>query len=128
MARKSMAYDHAAYTTRQVDHLTGPAAAASTAIRKFVAFTDIKVKSIGGNVRTAGTHDAAGYELINGVTSFATLTAGTLTAGASIVAYTGNQTLASGGYINVKTLADSATLAADFYIEYELIPGAEVTV
>lgn len=128
MARKSMAYDHPAYITRQVEHLTAPAAAASTAIRKFVAFTDIKVKSIGGNVRVAGTADAAGYELINGVTSFATMTAGTLTAGAALTAYTGDQTLASGGYINVKTLADSATLAADLYIEYELIPGAEVTV
>ncbi len=127
MATKSMSYDHPTYVTRQAAALGLPATAASTAVNKFVAFTDMKIKSIQGAVNIAGTATAAGYDIYNGTSSVGAFTAGTSAAGSVLTAISSDITLASGGFLDVKTKADSATLAASLLLEYEIIPGASVT-
>lgn len=127
MATKSMAYDHPTYVARRMAAIKLPAGSASASISKFVAFTDIKVKSINLVVQVAGTAAAAGYDVLNGTTSFGAITAGTSAAASVLTAVVSDQTLSSGSYIDFKTKADSATLAAEGYVEYEIIPGASVT-
>jgi hypothetical protein len=127
MANKSMSYDHPTYVARHVVPIKLPAAAASTTTSKFVAFTDIKVKSIALMTQIAGTADAAGYDILNGTTSVGAGVMGTVAVGGLGTMSFTEQTLASGGYLDFKTKAASATLAAEGYIEFEIIPGAEVT-
>lgn len=127
MATKSMAYDHPTYTARCVANVPLPATAASTSVFKFLAFTDMKVKSVNVIVKTAGTADAAGYDLLNGTSSVASIGVGTAAAAASGTAATTDITLSSGGYLDIKTKAASATMATDAFIEYEIVPGANVT-
>jgi hypothetical protein len=127
MATKSMRYDHPTYTVRQVAPIKLPATAASTTVSKFVAFTDIKVKSINAMVQIAGTTGSAGYDILNGTTSVGAITVGTTAAATMLSAVTTDITLASGGYIDFKTKAASATGAAEAYVEFEIIPGAAVT-
>jgi len=127
MATKTMSYDHPTYITRQSAPLGLPATAASTAVQKFVAFTDMKIKSIQAAVNIAGTATAAGYDIYNGTSSVGEFLAGTSAAGSVLTAIASDITLASGGFLDVKTKAASATLAASALIEYEIIPGASVT-
>lgn len=127
MATKSMSYDHATYTARQSAPINMPAVAASTAAAKFVAFTDMKIKSIQGAVNIAGTATAAGYDILNGTSSVGEFLAGTSAAGSVLTAIASDITLASGGFLDVKTKAASATLAASLMVEYEVVPGASVT-
>jgi hypothetical protein len=127
MATKSMSYDHPTYEARRVAPIKLPAGSASASISKFVAFTDIKVKSVNLVVQVLGTSDTAGYDLLNGTTSFGAIVTGTSAVGTALTAVVSDQTLSSGGYIDFKTKAESATLAAEGYVEYEVIPGANVT-
>lgn len=128
MATKSMRYDHPAYQARYSAAMPLGAVAASVSAGKFVAYTAMVVKSIRGVVDIAGTNTAAGYDILNGTTSFASVTVGTNAAGSALSVTMTEQTLAAGGYIDFKTLANSATTANSFIVEYELTPGATVTV
>lgn len=127
MATKSMAYDHPTYTARKCAPLAVPAVAASVSAGKFIAFTDMKIKSIQAAVNIAGTATAAGYDIYNGTSSIGAFTAGTNAAGSILTAITTDITLTSAGFVDVKTKADSATLAASLMFEYEITPGASVT-
>lgn len=128
MATKNMAYDHPQYTVRQAAHIKLPATAASTSVAKFLAFTAMKIKSVNTIVGIAGTHTAAGWDFLNGTSSVGGVTVGTAVAATVGAEASFNATLASGGYLDIKTKADSATLAGDIMIEYEFVPGANVTV
>ena len=127
MATKSMSYDHPTYVTRQSAPLNCPAVAASTSAAKFVAYTSMKIKSIQGAVNIAGTATAAGYDIFNGTSSVGEFVAGTSAAGSVLTAIASDISLTSGGFLDVKTKAASATLAASFNLEYEVVPGASVT-
>lgn len=127
MATKTMAYDHPAYVTRGAAVLNCPAIAASTAAAKFVAFTSMKIKSIQGAVNIAGTATAAGYDILNGTSSVGEFVTGTSAAGSVLTAISSDISLTSGGFLDVKTKAASATVAASFLVEYEIVPGASVT-
>ena len=127
MATKSMAYDHPAYQARLVAPLYVPATAASTSAFRFTAYTAMKIKKVGGTIKTAGTNDAAGWDMLNGTTSVGGITAGTAAAATALTAFQTDVTLAAGGYLDIKTKAASATLQADMYVEYELIAGADVS-
>lgn len=127
MATKSMAYDHPAYQVRGFTHINLPATAASTSVNKFAAYTSLKIKSIGAVINVAGTAAAAGWDILNGTTSVGALTAGTTAAAGVITQLATDIALTSGGYLDIKTKADSATLAGALTIEYELSPGADVT-
>jgi len=127
MATKSMAYDHPTYTCRQAAPLNLPATAASISAGKFIAFTAMKVKGISTMVVIAGTATAAGYDFLNGTSSVGGVTLGTSAAGTEGTRYETDITLASGGHLDIKTKAASATLAASAMIEFEIIPGANVT-
>lgn len=127
MATKSMAYDHPAYTVRGAVPIQSPAIAASTSSAKFVAFTSMKIKSIQGIVNIAGTATAAGYDILNGTSSVGEFLAGTSAALSAMTAIASDISLTSGGYLDIKTKAASATLAASFTVEYEIVPGAAVT-
>ncbi len=127
MANKSMAYDHPAYLARQIVPVALPATAASTSVFKFAAFTSIKVKRIDVIVKTAGTADAAGYDILNGTSSVGSVGVGTGAAATFGTALVSDVSLSSGGYLDIKTKAASATMATDAVIEYEIVPGANVT-
>lgn len=127
MATKSMAYDHPTYTVRNSSNVGLPATAASTPVAKFVAFTSMKIKSINAAVNIAGTATAAGYDIFNGTSSIGEFLAGTSAAGSVLTAISTDISLSSGGFLDVKTKAASATLAASLMIEYEVTPGANVT-
>lgn len=127
MATKSMSYDHPTYTVRQATAINLPATAASISAGKFMAFTSMKIKSIQAGVVIAGTATAAGYDILNGTSSVGGFLAGTSAAGSVLTAIASDITLSSGGFLDIKTKAASATLAAAVTIEYEIVPGAEVT-
>jgi hypothetical protein len=127
MATKSMAYDHPTYIVRNTAPLAVPAVAASVSAGKFIAFTGMKIKSIQAAVNIAGTAAGAGYDIYNGTTSIGAFAAGTSAAGSVLTAITTDIALTSGGFVDVKTKADSATLAASLAFEYEITPGATVT-
>lgn len=127
MASKSMAYDHPAYTSRHIVPVPLPAVAASTSVFKFVAFTSIKVKRIDAIVKTAGTADAAGYDIMNGTSSVGSVGVGTAAAAALGTAMVTDITVAAGSYLDIKTKAASATMACDAAIEYEILAGGDVT-
>jgi hypothetical protein len=127
MATKNMAYDHPAYTARQFQVVPLPATAASTSVLKFAAFTSLKIKRIEVIVKVAGTADAAGYDILNGTSSVGSIGVGTNAAAAYGTGLTQDISLSSGGYLDIKTKAASATMATDAVIEFELTPGANVT-
>ena len=127
MATKSMSYDHPTYVTRQAAPLNCPAVAASTSAAKFVAYTSMKIKSIQAAVNIAGTNTGAGYDIYNGTSSVGAFVASTNAAGSVLTAIASDISLTSGGFLDVKTNALSATLAASMLIEYEVVPGASVT-
>ena len=128
MATKSMSYDHPTYVTRQASVINLPALAASVSAGKFVAFTAMKIKGISTMVNIAGTATAAGYDFLNGTTSVGGVTLGTSAAGTEGTRFETQITLASGGYLDIKTKAASATISASAMIEFEIVPGADVTV
>lgn len=130
MSKKSKAYDNAVYQSRYSNAINLPAVAASTTVAKFIAFAAMKIKSIRANINVAGTATAAGYDIFNGTSSIGELLCGTSAAAAAPTTITptaANGTLAEDGYIEIKTKAASATLAASAMIEYEITPGADIT-
>jgi hypothetical protein len=122
-----MSYDHPTYVTRQSVALNLPATAASISAGKFMAFTNMKIKSIQAGVVIAGTATAAGYDILNGTSSIGEFLAGTSAAGSVLTAIATDISVSSGSFLDVKTKAASATLAASLTIEYEIVPGASVT-
>ena len=129
MTTKNMAYDHPAYLARYAASLKCPAVAVATSAGKFVAFAAMKVKAIKGVVDIAGTSaSGALYTVLKNATAIATCTMGTSVAGIAVTVPIAEQTLAAGDFIDFKTVAaNSATMAASFVLEYELVPGADVT-
>lgn len=127
MSVKSMAYDNPTYVTRQVTALKLPAILASAPAGKFVAFTSMKIKSISMGVDVAGTATGAAYDIFNGTSSVGQILAGTNAADTILTALVQDIALSSGGMLNIKTAAASATLAASATIEFEITPGADVT-
>lgn len=127
MALKDMAYDHPTYITRHAVPIELPATAASTSVAKFPAFNAMRIKSISAMVKTAGTSTAAGYGIFNGTASVGFISASTNAALAVLSPLVQNIVLASGGYLDIKTVAESATMAATACVEFEFVAGASVT-
>lgn len=122
-----MNYDHPQYVAHQLVVVRMPATAASTTAKKFPTHVAMKVKRISGIVQIAGTNDSAGYDILNGTTSVGAITIGTATAGSFNAGLTQDITLASGGFLDIKTKANSATMVTDLMVEFQVIPGSEVT-
>jgi hypothetical protein len=119
-------YDAPQYNVRQLAHMGLPATAASTSVAKFPAHCAMKIKRLSVIVGIAGTATGAGYDVLNGTTSVGAITLGTgaaLTLGSLVQ----DITLASGGYLDIKTKAASATLAADVGVEFETPFPASLT-
>ena len=127
MAKKSMSYDHPAYTTRHITTLALPAVAASTPCGKFIAIANMRIKSIECGVNIAGTNAASGYDIYNGTTSVAAITNGTVAAAGSVTGLTQDINLDDGGFLDIKTKANSATQNCTFTIVWEIDPGADIT-
>jgi hypothetical protein len=124
---KSMNYDHPQYIAHQFTALHIPATTASQPAAKFPAHVAMKVKRISGCVVVAGTNDSAGYVVLIGTTSVGAITFGTNTAGSFVSGLTQDITLSSGGNLGFSTKANSATMVTDLMIEFQVIPGADVT-
>lgn len=127
MATKNMRYDHPTYISRNMTPIPVPVVAASTSAAKFLAFSAIKIKRVGAIVAVAGTATNAGWDIFNGTTSVGGLFVHTSAAGFIPSPVTSDITLASDGYLDIKTKAASGTLRGDFMIEWEVVPGADVT-
>ncbi len=129
MSKKSMSYDHPTYTARQAAQILCPAGTVNTVANKFVAWADMKIKSIQGNVLVAGTHaDSAITVYLNGTTSIGAFANGTQAAGSELTAVLPDQALSEGDYIDFKRSdTNGATMASCFAVEYEVTPGADVT-
>ena len=128
MANKSMAYDHCHYTVHQNKHVNCAIAAASTSIHVIPFKNGGIIKEITAGIIGAGTNAASGYGIYNGTTSVGALTVGTSTALSQVSAGLGDITIAAGGYLEIRTLANSATpQAVDLNIEWRPIPGSNVT-
>ncbi len=121
-------YTDPQFRVNQGNQVNGPAVAASTVAAKFTAFAKTRILSVKGAVMVAGTNTAAGYELLNGTTTVGSITCGTNTAGAKVTGSVtaANAVLEEGDVLDFKTLANSATLAAAFVVEYRVEPDADV--
>lgn len=128
MADTTLNYDHPTYVSRHLTPMALGAVAASTSARKWVQHSAIKIKKISAIVAIAGTHTSAGWDILNGTTSVGSITAGTTAALGILTALTQDISLSSGGYLDIKTKADSATLAGDVNIEWQYQFNANVVV
>lgn len=123
----SMEYNHPQYVTRQFQNMYVPAGSASASIRKWPIHCDTKIKRISGIVNVAGTNAAAGYDIYNGTTSIGAITFGTNSAGSFVAGLTQDIALSSGGFLDIRTKANSATLAVDLNIEFHTVFNGSVT-
>jgi hypothetical protein len=119
-------YDSPQYTVSQLNFMNLPAIAASTVALKWPAHCALKIKRLTAIVQVAGTATGAGYDVFNGTSSVGGLTLGTSAAN-SVVSLTQNIVLASGGFFEVRTKANSATLAAGLNVEFETPYPANLT-
>jgi hypothetical protein len=121
-------YTHPDVNIARGENIHLPATAAETVVTKFVAFANMRIKSVRGAVLTAGTNTAAGYDLLNGTTTVGSIVAGTSTAGSALTGSitAANAELAEGDQLDIKTKANSATLASAIVVEYQLLPDADV--
>lgn len=137
MATKSMAYDHPQYMVAQSSVHSAPAGANAVAAGKFLAFTNLIIKSATAAVITAGTSAGGGNGVIvkaitgqgTTTTALGTISLNTQTSGvsANVVLSSGTSTLLQGEYLTFTNGTD-ATGASIVSIEYVPVPGATVTV
>lgn len=127
MATKSMAYDHPTYTTRRCAVLKLPATTASTVAGKFLAFTNMTVKSINMGVDIAGTSTGHYRLTLNGTGSLGVFQTLASAAGYILPVVSSDIALASGQWIDFFTGPQSATVSASATIEYQIDPLANVT-
>ena len=133
MSTRNMAYDHAAYTVPLVHSVTTTAGNATVSGR-FVAFTDVILKSATVAVVTAGTSATTGngltFKTITGqgtaTTSIGSVALNTLTAATSTNISLGGVALAQGESLTITNGTDATGVAA-VAIEYLVKPGASVT-
>jgi len=134
MTTKSMRYDHPAYTARTVGSVNF-AAGASAAKGKYVAFTNMILKSATVTVTVAGTTTGAATTLtfnhISGTTTTSVGVAAMGTAAAfvnstNVVLGGGTTTMAQGDIIQANRGAD-ASLTGEIAYELVVVPGADVT-
>ncbi len=139
MVTKSMSYENAAYVAPQVATVTGLAGNANQTA-KYVAFTDMLLKSATIVVTVAGTSTgAAGASTgftFNAITNSGTTTTsvGYAQFGSSaayvtttnIVLASGTQALTQGDMVEAKSGSD-AVIAVDVAYELVVKPGADVT-
>lgn len=121
-------YNDPQFQVNQGNQADCPATTASTVAAKFVAFAKTRILSVKGVVKVAGTNTAAGYELLNGTTTVGSIACGTSTAGVKVTGTVveADAVLEEGDVLDFKTLANSATLAAAFVVEYRIDPDADV--
>ena len=127
MGDMNLRYDHPVYINRQMNQVECLAGTVNTVAARFKAFAAMKIKSIRGHVVVAGTHDASTITVYSGTTSVGAFVNGTQTALSELTALTDVATLARGGYLEFKRSAtNGATMASQFAVEYQLVPGASL--
>jgi len=127
MGDMSLRYDHPAYITRQASQVECLAGTVNTVAARFKAFAAMKIKSIRGHVVTAGTHADSAITVYAGTTSVGAFANGTQTALTELTPLTDVVTLDRGGYLEFKRSAtNGATMASQYAVEFELVPGAVV--
>lgn len=132
MATRDFAYDHPAYTT--VHHAPiGTWATTGAGLPRFVAFTDMIIKSITVVAIVAGTGTANNYVngiKISGTGTRAVTTSGTILNVAGTNPYTTGTcsiALAAGDTFNVVGVGTDATGIYSGAIEYCFVNGADFT-
>lgn len=119
-----MSYDSANSTVRQElrpGHLTG---VASASMQKFHFFQAAILKKVHATVVTAGTNAAAAVDIYNGTASVGTIVFGTNTAGTVLHSGALDASVAANSYVELKGIANSATLVGAFSIEYQTAADA----
>lgn len=135
MATKSMAYDHATYTSRYAEAMGEAGPTASTQFTKFVAFTAQLAYSAQLTVTTAGATAGTLYNILKisgtNTSTLATTTLGTAAAGTTtnvlLTNVAGGVSLLQGDILSVLTSTDTAGKVAVAY-EVGVLPLANVTV
>jgi len=127
MATKSMGYDHPAYTavfSQQVLATTGAAiTGASTASQKYVAFTDLVIKSITTTLYAASATSSDVPLLLYRITNNGTTAVNTVTA-----TYTFTGALGSGGYTANGVLNTASAVSTSAATSRTLTVGSYPTV
>ncbi len=116
-----MAYDDGNHAIQTINpgHLTG---AASASMQKFHMWRSTILKRVTAMVVTAGTNASAAVDVYVGTTSVASLVFGTSTAGSVIDSGAIDVDIPAQGYIELKGIANSATLVGAFQIQHQLDP------
>ena len=130
MAKRSMAYDHAAYISPYIAPIGEAGGGATTNYGKFVAFTAMICKAAQLTASVLGTLSAHAFDIVK-VTGITTSTLATVQMGTNTVGYTtnvtlGNTALAAGDQLMAKSAADTAGKAV-IAVELLLNPGADLT-
>lgn len=105
-------------------HITG---AASASMAKFLQFQKTKLKKVHALVITAGTNASAAVDVYVGTTSVGSLAFGTNTAGAILHTGALDVDVPANGTIELKGIANSATLVGAFSIEHQVYHDADVS-
>jgi hypothetical protein len=119
-----MAYDNPEFQEARelhTGHITG---AAGASMQKFHFFQAARLKKVHALVVTAGTNTAAAVDVFVGTASVGSLAFGTNTAGTVLHSALLNATIPADGLVELKGIANSATLVGAFNIEYQLTPDA----
>ncbi len=134
MATKSMSYDHPADLVREIGAVT--ALAGGSAVKgKYVAFTDMLLKSVTAVVTIAGTTDGAAAAIeFSHVSGTSTTSVGIITFGTgpiyqtstNVVLANGTTVMAQGDMVIGESGAD-LTLVVDLAYEMVIVPRADVT-
>lgn len=113
-------YDHPNNVVRReviTGHITG---AAGASMQKFQFFQAAKLRKVHAQVVTAGTNAAAAVDVYVGTVSVGSLAFGTNTAGTILHTAALNTTIPQNGYVELKGIANSATLVGAFNLEYDV--------
>ena len=119
-----MAYDDADFVIRREYQIPNVTGIASTMMRRAYFFQAARLKKVHALTVTAGTNDAAGVDILVGTTSVGSLTFGTETAGSLKHSALLDSTIPANGFVEIKGLANSATMVHSYALEYEVTPDA----
>lgn len=128
MATEGQRYDAPNCTVTREVHANNITGVASTSIQKILFFQKCKLMAAHSLVITAGTHAAAGVDILNGTTSVGEITHGTDAANSiNTSGYIGSE-ISANGYVDIKGKANSSTMVNSYTLEIQVLQDAVHTI
>jgi hypothetical protein len=113
--KRKLRFDHPTYITRHFAPIkTG---------EKFYAFADMRIKSFRAIITSEATAEDSGWEVMSGTMSLGKIAAGTSTE-REIVYFDKDISLAAGNSIELQ----GSGVEGQVFVEYDILPSAEITV